>query len=78
MDDFLTELENAPQERFDEKAFKEPERSELWWEIIHNINIHNAYHLGQIMMIKKKCFRQFQGFFATRRLLRAEACQAEQ
>ncbi|MBS1515985.1 MAG: DinB family protein [Bacteroidetes bacterium] len=54
MDDFLTELENAPQERFDEKAFKEPERSELWWEIIHNINIHNAYHLGQIMMIKKK------------------------
>lgn len=25
-----------------------------WWNVISNVSIHNAYHIGQIMMLKKK------------------------
>lgn len=54
MDDFQTALKNAAEEKFDEKTFHEPDRHDLWWETLHCINIHNAYHLGQMMLIKKK------------------------
>ncbi|GAA0314903.1 DinB family protein [Bacillus carboniphilus] len=30
------------------------DHKELWWESIANIAIHNAYHIGQIIEIRKK------------------------
>jgi uncharacterized damage-inducible protein DinB len=54
MDNFLTEISNAPEEKFDEKTFTDIESPDLWWETLHCINIHNAYHLGQMMIVKKK------------------------
>jgi len=52
MSDFKKALDDAPEEKFEESVAAD--RTDLWWEVIHNINLHNAYHLGQIMLVKKK------------------------
>ncbi|CAN5638741.1 DinB family protein [soil metagenome] len=39
-------------DRFFRKNIK-PEEIDKWWETLLNINIHNAYHLGQILLLKK-------------------------
>jgi len=54
MDGFIKEMKNAPEEKFEERVFTEPDRQDLWWESIHCINLHNAYHLGQMMVVKKQ------------------------
>ncbi len=54
MDDFHNEIKSAPEEKFEEQLFADNAKRGLWWETIHNINIHNAYHLGQMMLIKKQ------------------------
>lgn len=43
-------------ERADELKFSEPvptNTSRLWWELIADVNAHNAYHGGQIMLLRK-------------------------
>jgi hypothetical protein len=45
------ELKNAEEAKFDELA---PPRNESpWWEVIANINVHNAHHGGQIVLLRK-------------------------
>lgn len=45
------ELKNANESKFDELA---PPRNESpWWEVIANINAHNAHHGGQIVLLRK-------------------------
>ncbi|MBS1495197.1 MAG: DinB family protein [Bacteroidetes bacterium] len=54
MDGLYEAMKNSPEEKFDERPFSDPDKTWLWWETLHNMNIHNAYHLGQMMLIKKQ------------------------
>ena len=54
MDGLYEAMKNSPEEKFDERPFNNPDKTWLWWETLHNINIHNAYHLGQMMLMKKQ------------------------
>jgi uncharacterized damage-inducible protein DinB len=51
MSGWREEIANADESRFAELA---PPRNESpWWQVIANINIHNAHHGGQIVLLKK-------------------------
>ena len=54
MDGLYDAMKNAPEEKFDERPFTDPDKTWLWWETLHNVNIHNSYHLGQMMLVKKQ------------------------
>jgi uncharacterized damage-inducible protein DinB len=45
------ELKNADESKFNELA--PPRNESLWWEVIANINTHNAHHGGQIVLLRK-------------------------
>jgi uncharacterized damage-inducible protein DinB len=32
-----------------------------WWGVVSNLCIHNAYHIGQIMLLKKQILGRLQG-----------------
>lgn len=54
-DEILEILKNISDERLDENAFKNfPDNTDKWWEVLENITIHNAYHIGQIVFIRKQ------------------------
>ena len=53
MDGLIEAMKNAPEEKFEERPFTDPDKTWLWWETLNNVNIHNAYHLGQMMSVKK-------------------------
>jgi uncharacterized damage-inducible protein DinB len=54
-DEFLDILKNITDEKLDENAFKNfPDNTGKWWEVFENVTIHNAYHIGQIMYIRKQ------------------------
>ena len=51
MNEFRELLRNA-----DESKFTEPvptNTSRRWWEVIADINAHNAYHGGQVLLLRK-------------------------
>jgi len=54
MGGLLEAMKNAPEEKFDSRPFEDADKTWLWWETLHNMNIHNAYHLGQMVSLKKK------------------------
>jgi uncharacterized damage-inducible protein DinB len=44
-------IKNASEEKLSSSPFKDS--TDTWYSIIANINIHNAYHIGQIVYIRK-------------------------
>ncbi|WP_373426119.1 DinB family protein [Paenibacillus radicibacter] len=42
-----------------------------WWEVVSNLSIHNAYHIGQIMLLKKQIRANEGSFEYTVSMLRA-------
>ncbi len=44
-------FKNAPEEKLNSSPFKDSD--DPWYSVIANINIHNAYHTGQIVYIRK-------------------------
>lgn len=54
--DELSEIfKNISDEKLDENAFKNfPDNTDKWWEVLENIAVHNAYHIGQIVFIRKQ------------------------
>jgi uncharacterized damage-inducible protein DinB len=44
-------IEHADEERFDQPVPNKPERT--WAELLADINAHNAYHGGQIVLLRK-------------------------
>lgn len=57
LDEWKKELEKSSEEKmFDDRLCREnlsKNDNEPWWETLHNVNIHNSYHLGQIVLLKK-------------------------
>ncbi len=57
MEDWLNELKNSSDEKFDEDRLGRKdlsaEKTEPWWDNMINLNAHNSYHIGQIMLIRK-------------------------
>jgi uncharacterized damage-inducible protein DinB len=52
-------LKGVSDDKLDENAFKNfPENQGKWWEVFENITIHNAYHIGQIVLIRKQLKNQ--------------------
>ncbi|WNB91060.1 DinB family protein [Bacillus sp. NEB1478] len=51
LSDWKTLLKEADDEFLQQSAHKD--RHEPWYFVIANINIHNAYHIGQIIEIRK-------------------------
>ncbi|MFL6467163.1 MAG: DinB family protein [Pyrinomonadaceae bacterium] len=51
MRNFRTLIENADESKFDQPVSEKNTAS--WAELISNINAHNAYHGGQILLIRK-------------------------
>lgn len=48
-------IKNISDEKLDENAFKNfPDNQSKWWEVFENVTIHNAYHIGQIMLVRKQ------------------------
>ncbi|MEO8446067.1 MAG: DinB family protein [bacterium] len=45
-------IKNADEEKLQSSPFKDSDDS--WYSVISNINIHNAYHIGQIIYIRKQ------------------------
>lgn len=50
--EFRNAINNASDEKLQSLSGKD--REDNWYEVISNINIHNAYHIGQIIYIKKR------------------------
>ncbi|MDQ3020234.1 MAG: DinB family protein [Bacteroidota bacterium] len=44
-------FKNADEEKLQSSPFKDS--NDPWYSVIANINIHNAYHIGQIVYIRK-------------------------
>jgi uncharacterized damage-inducible protein DinB len=55
-DEVLTRLHGAIAEADDQKLSQTvfPDRETIWLEVIANIAIHNAYHIGQIVFLRKQ------------------------
>ncbi|MCA1588803.1 MAG: DinB family protein [Acidobacteria bacterium] len=51
MSEWRSLLEAADESKFDEPVPQKSDRE--WWEIIADINTHNAYHGGQILLLRK-------------------------
>lgn len=51
MSEFRELIRSADESKFDEQVPQKEERK--WWELIADINAHNAYHAGQILLIRK-------------------------
>jgi uncharacterized damage-inducible protein DinB len=51
MNEFRELLKGADESKFDEPVPTNTSRK--WWEIIADINAHNAYHGGQIVLLRK-------------------------
>jgi uncharacterized damage-inducible protein DinB len=51
MNEFRSLIENADESKFDQPVSEKNTAS--WAELIANINAHNAYHGGQILLIRK-------------------------
>ena len=49
--DFRIAIENATDEKLQSLSGKD--REDNWYTVLSNINIHNAYHIGQIIFIRK-------------------------
>jgi uncharacterized damage-inducible protein DinB len=49
--EFRELLANAHESKFEESVPAKAERR--WWEVIADINAHNAYHGGQILLLRK-------------------------
>nr|HMS64937.1 DinB family protein [Ignavibacteria bacterium] len=45
-------LTKADEEKLNSSPFKD--RDDIWYLILSNINIHNSYHIGQIVTIRKQ------------------------
>ncbi len=56
LDDVMTglqkEFKKASDEKLQSPAFKDS--ADPWYSVIANINIHNAYHIGQIVYVRKQ------------------------
>jgi uncharacterized damage-inducible protein DinB len=51
MDEFRLLIEAADESKLEEAV---PHRTDRrWWELIADINAHNAYHAGQILLLRK-------------------------
>jgi len=51
MDEFHELLHAADEAKFDDPVPTRPDTK--WWQIISSINAHNAYHGGQILLLRK-------------------------
>jgi hypothetical protein len=51
LSDFRNEIKNASEEKLESKPIKES--NDDWYKIISNMNIHLAYHTGQIIFVRK-------------------------
>lgn len=51
MNEFRLLIGAANESKFDESVPQKEERR--WWELIADINAHNAYHGGQILLLRK-------------------------
>lgn len=51
MDEWRERLTAADEAKFDEKI--PPENDSMWWETLSNIMMHNAYHGGQLVVVRK-------------------------
>lgn len=51
MNEFRELLETSDESKFDELVPTNTSRK--WWEVIADINAHNAYHGGQILLLRK-------------------------
>ena len=51
MNEFRELLETSDESKFDEPVPTNTSRK--WWEVIADINAHNAYHAGQILLLRK-------------------------
>ncbi|MFD6441736.1 DinB family protein [Peribacillus sp. NPDC060186] len=51
MSDWADAFKDCDEEKFHSAAYKESDAP--WSSVIANINIHNAYHIGQIVEIRK-------------------------
>ncbi|MFE4242498.1 DinB family protein [Peribacillus butanolivorans] len=51
MSDWADAIKDCDEEKFHSAAYKESDAP--WSSVIANINIHNAYHIGQIVEIRK-------------------------
>lgn len=51
MNDLKDAINNADESKLESSPFKDS--SDSWYSVIANINIHNAYHTGQIVYIRK-------------------------
>lgn len=49
--EWIKALEECSEEKLHSSAYKEP--IESWSSVISNLTIHNAYHIGQIVEIRK-------------------------
>lgn len=49
--DWTTVVKEADEETFQRSAHED--RDDPWYSVLANINIHNAYHIGQIVEIRK-------------------------
>ncbi|MBK8550546.1 MAG: DinB family protein [Ignavibacteria bacterium] len=49
--DLRDAFQNASEEKLQSSPFKDS--ADPWYSLIANINIHNAYHIGQIVYIRK-------------------------
>ncbi len=55
LNDVFSELGDAFKDASEEKLQSSPfkDSTDPWYSVIANINIHNAYHIGQIIYIRK-------------------------
>jgi len=51
LDEWETELKKADEIKLNNEAFQDYEDS--WYDVIMQITIHNAYHIGQIVNLRK-------------------------
>jgi uncharacterized damage-inducible protein DinB len=51
LDEWEKELTNADETKLNNEAFNDYEDS--WYDVIMQITIHNAYHIGQIVNLRK-------------------------
>jgi len=51
LSDFRNEIKNTSEEKLESKPIKES--NDDWYKIISNMNIHLAYHTGQIIFVRK-------------------------
>lgn len=51
MTDWYETIKNGEDEKFEQPISEESK--ETWWESLSSITLHNAYHIGQIVTIRK-------------------------